>query len=184
MKTKWEIILAGTGGQGLGVAGQVLGQAAILDKDYNVAHNQSYGARARGGSSQSTIIISREEIIYPMVEKADLLISLTPEAYSKFEPQVNDTGTIIYDSGTPTNPVGRVKEFGYSFYREAKKMGHPRGITIMALGAAVELLGLISPGAVVATMEQFFKGKILEVNVKAFQRGREIAEQQPSVNPG
>jgi 2-oxoglutarate ferredoxin oxidoreductase subunit gamma len=177
MKTKWEIILAGYGGQGLGQAGQLLAEAAIIYRDLKVAHNQSYGAQARGGASQSSVIISSDPIIFPIVEKADILVALSPEGYTTYEPQVNsEGGIIIYDSSVSIKPAGKVKEQGYPFRTEIEKQGHPRGITLMALGTVLQICQLISPDAVLAALQNHFTGKILDLNVKAFQLGQVIAK--------
>ncbi|MDP6038181.1 MAG: 2-oxoacid:acceptor oxidoreductase family protein, partial [Candidatus Latescibacteria bacterium] len=61
-----EIRIAGFGGQGVVLAGVLLGQAALNDGRYAV-QNQSYGAEARGGAARSEIIISDEPVIYPEV---------------------------------------------------------------------------------------------------------------------
>ncbi len=177
MKTKWEIILTGFGGQGLGRGGQLLADAAIMDKDLYVTHNQSYGAQARGGASQSSLIISREEIIFPMVEQVDLLVALSPEGYLISEEQVNpEEGLIIYDSSISIDLKGRVKEQGYPFQREIKNLGHPQGITLMSLGTVLEIIKIISPEAMIAVLNNNFSGKILEMNIKAFQLGQSLGK--------
>ncbi|MDO9574402.1 MAG: 2-oxoacid:acceptor oxidoreductase family protein, partial [Candidatus Contubernalis sp.] len=146
MKNRREIILTGFGGQGLGLGGQLLAEAAIIDNDFNVTHNQSYGAQARGGASQSSVIISSEEIIFPMVDQADILMALSPEGYSISEKQVNPKeGFIIYDSSLAINVKGRVKEWGCPFQREIEKLEHPKGITLIALGTVIEIVKFISP---------------------------------------
>ncbi|NLO90069.1 MAG: 2-oxoacid:ferredoxin oxidoreductase subunit gamma [Clostridia bacterium] len=174
MKTRWDIMLAGSGGQGLGVAGNILGRAAIIYKNYYAAHNQSYGARARGGLNQSTLIISKDEIIYPFVKEADLLLALTSEAYKKYEPMVKDSGIIIYDSNIAVEPAGRVKEYSFPFAEEAKKLGHPLGITLLALGTVLKITEIIPPEPFIKALNEFFKSPALELNIKSFQRGMEL----------
>lgn len=173
MKTRWEIMLAGYGGQGLGQAGRLLAEAAIIYKDLNVAHNQSYGAQARGGASQSSVIISSDPILFPIVEKADILVALSPEGYTKYEPQVNPAGgVVIYDSSVPIEPVGRVEERGYPFQTEVEKLGHPRGITLMALGAVLRVCPIISPEAMLAAIQKHYSDEIFDLNARAFELGR------------
>ncbi len=176
-KNRWEIILAGYGGQGLGRAGQILAEAAIGSNDLNVTHNQSYGAQARGGASQSSLIISSEEIIFPIVEKVDILVALSPESYSTFEPQVNlEGGTIIYDSSVSMNLKGRASERGYPFKEETEKIEHPAGITVMALGTAIELFKFVSPDALIMVLKSQFSGEVLKKNIQAFQVGQNMAK--------
>lgn len=177
VKTKWEILLAGSGGQGLGLAGKILGEAAIADRDYFVTHSQSYGARARGGFSQSSLVISSEEIVFPLLEKADLLVALSEKGYSRFVPVVRESGMIIYTGDSGIRPSGQVREFGFPFLSEAEKIKHPRGVTLMALGAANFFLDIVSQEALEKAVENNFSGKMLELNLRACRRGRELAEE-------
>ena len=176
MNYKWEIILAGYGGQGLGRAGQILAEAAIIYDNLKVAHNQSYGARARGGSSQSSLIISSDEITFPIVEQADILVVLSSQSYPVYEPQVNpEGGVLIYDSSIDLDLRGRVEELGFPFSEETKKLEHPAGISIIALGVILKMFNIISPEALIKTLEYQFSGSILDMNIRAFQIGQSLA---------
>ena len=82
-KERYEIILAGSGGQGLVLAGIMLGEAAVLE-GRNVVQTQSYGIASRGGLSLAEVIIDREEIIYQQVQEPDIILALTEEALEKY----------------------------------------------------------------------------------------------------
>ena len=56
-----EIVLSGTGGQGVILAGLILAEAAVAE-GLNATHNQSYGPEARGGASRAEVILSTDEI--------------------------------------------------------------------------------------------------------------------------
>ncbi|HDS09914.1 MAG TPA: 2-oxoacid:ferredoxin oxidoreductase subunit gamma, partial [Firmicutes bacterium] len=81
---KIEIRIAGKGGQGILTAGYILGKAIALFGDKNVAQTQSYGPEARGGASRTDLIISKSQIFYTKVRKADYLVVLSQEAYDKY----------------------------------------------------------------------------------------------------
>lgn len=176
MNRQWEIILAGSGGQGLGLSCQIFAKAAMLETNCFAAHNQSFGGQARGGASQSSLILSCQEIIYPMVTCADLLLALTQKAYMEYEPQVSETGIIVYDSSKVTDLNNRVKEYGFPFEEEALKLGNSKGITLMAIGAANELLRIVSPEFFDQVFESHFTGKVLDLNKAVFQRGRALVD--------
>ena len=78
-----EIRIAGFGGQGIILAGLLLGKAAIKDGKYAV-QTQSYGPESRGGAARSEVVISDQVIDYPKVVEADILIALSQTAYDKF----------------------------------------------------------------------------------------------------
>ena len=56
--SKTEIRLAGFGGQGIVLAGHILGKAASLYEKLNAVFTQSYGPEARGGACSADVIIS------------------------------------------------------------------------------------------------------------------------------
>jgi 2-oxoglutarate ferredoxin oxidoreductase subunit gamma len=81
---RYEVRLAGEGGQGLILAGVILAEAAAATEGTYVAQTQSYGPEARGGASRSEVVISDHEIDYPRVVEADLLLAMSQEAYDRF----------------------------------------------------------------------------------------------------
>lgn len=177
MKEKWEVIIAGIGGQGILTAGQILAKAYIMETASNVAQNENYSTRVRGGKSQTSLILSREEILFPNVTEADILVALTEEAYLEYEPQVADSGLIVYDSSKIKNLRNRVTEKGYPFFQEALDLGNTRGITLMAFGTANEILKIVSPEYFYQAMALHFKDKVLVLNKKAFDQGVTLANQ-------
>ena len=66
MTDRIEIRITGLGGQGVILAGQILGRAAAIDGK-NVVQTQSYGAEARGSAAKSEVIISNEKISFPKI---------------------------------------------------------------------------------------------------------------------
>src|SRR3974390_858077 len=92
-----EIILAGTGGQGLIVSGILLAEAAMLEGK-NVAQTQSYGIASRGGLSLAEVVIDEEEIIFQQVRTPDCVLALTEEAAKKYEAWPAKGVPMLYDS--------------------------------------------------------------------------------------
>ena len=52
-----QVRFAGLGGQGILLMGEILGEAAVLEKKY-VGQTASYGAEARGSACKSDVVIS------------------------------------------------------------------------------------------------------------------------------
>lgn len=94
---KIEIRISGLGGQGVVLAGQILGKAAVYDGK-NAVQTQSYGAEARGGSAKSEVIISDGKIGFPMVRKCDVLVALSQEAVDKNIRDLKEDGMLLVDS--------------------------------------------------------------------------------------
>jgi len=104
---RYEIRLAGTGGQGMILAGRILAEAAAIYDGRNAVQTQDYGPEARGGASKSEVIISDAEIHYPKVLRADLLVCMSQEASDKYYYDLERGGLLILDSNhvvrTPTS---------------------------------------------------------------------------------
>ena len=82
MPTK-QVMLCGLGGQGIVLAGAILGQAAFNDGKW-VSSTGSYGAAARGGACRAEVVISETPIIFPYVIAADMLIAMYQTAHDKY----------------------------------------------------------------------------------------------------
>src|SRR3972149_7606969 len=79
-----EVRLGGFGGQGIVLAGYILGKAAALYDGKEAVFTQSYGPEARGGACAAELVISDDVIDYPMVSRPDLLVLMSPEAFTKY----------------------------------------------------------------------------------------------------
>ena len=97
MANKTEIRIGGSGGQGVVLAAQILGKAAILDGK-NALQTQAYGAEARGSLAKSEVIISDDKIGFPAVRKCDILVAMNQEALNTFLKDLKENGTLIVDS--------------------------------------------------------------------------------------
>ena len=70
-----EVRIAGFGGQGIVLAGAILGEAAIL-AGLEAVQTQSYGPESRGGAARSEVVISERAVDYPRVTCPDVLVVL------------------------------------------------------------------------------------------------------------
>ncbi|HWR82771.1 MAG TPA: 2-oxoacid:acceptor oxidoreductase family protein, partial [Candidatus Deferrimicrobium sp.] len=57
-RDRFEVRLSGSGGQGMILAGVILGEAIGADPSKNVIQTQSYGPEARGGASKADVVVS------------------------------------------------------------------------------------------------------------------------------
>ena len=101
---RYEIRLAGEGGQGMILAGIILAEAAAIYDGKNVVQTQDYGPEARGGASKSEVVIGQSELDYPKVIGADVLVAMSQEACDKYYSSVKKGGLLIVDE----EKVGRV----------------------------------------------------------------------------
>ena len=99
-----EVKLGGFGGQGIILAGYILGKAASIYDKNNATLTQSYGPESRGGACSAQLIISNEEVDFPEVLHPDILALMSKEAYDKFTTAIDrrlrsDTSAIAFISG-------------------------------------------------------------------------------------
>ena len=105
MNERLEIRLAGSGGQGLILAGMILAEAVGIHGGKFVTQTQSYGPEARGGASKSEVVVSDQEINYPQAMKPDIMLSMNQAACDAYIFDVKAGGTLIVDSSlVPTCP--------------------------------------------------------------------------------
>jgi len=172
-----EIRLAGEGGQGMILAGIVLAEAAAIYDGKNAVQTQTYGPEARGGASKAEIIIDQDEIDFPEVINADVLVALSQEACDKYASNLKKEGLLIVDS----EKVGRVPFSSAIKVPITRLAAEATGKTItanvVALGLLVGLTGVVSREAIEkAVLARAPKGTE-EINRLALQAGFASAEQ-------
>ena len=172
--SRYEIRIAGAGGQGIILAGIMLAEAAILDGRY-VAQSQNYGPEARGGNSISEVIVSDAEIEYPQALDLDLLVALTQEACVKNLAALKEGGLVIVDSArvrwVPWDRVARLP-----FAQMARDVGEVRAVNMAALGAVAALCPIISPDSVMEVMGKRLPPSKVEKNRLAFKEALQAAD--------
>ncbi|HEU65793.1 MAG TPA: 2-oxoacid:ferredoxin oxidoreductase subunit gamma [Chloroflexi bacterium] len=173
--SRYEIRIAGSGGQGIVLAGIILAEAAILDGKY-VTQSQNYGAEARGGNSISDVIISDMEVDYPQAVEMDLLVALTQEACTRNLPAMKEGGIVIVDSTRVRFVPWYYKVARLPFERIAQKLGEERAINMAALGAIASLCPIVSPHSLVTAMAKRLPSAKIEVNHLAFEEALQAAE--------
>ena len=95
--SKTEIRLAGFGGQGIVLAGHILGKAASLYEKLNAVFTQSYGPEARGGACSADVIISGGEIYYPRVSCPQILVLMSEEAKNTYGNLMSHQAMVLID---------------------------------------------------------------------------------------
>ena len=72
-----EIVLSGFGGQGIILAGNIVGKAAVIFYGKNATLTEDYGPEARGGACRAQVVISGAPISYPYVENPEVLVAMS-----------------------------------------------------------------------------------------------------------
>lgn len=164
-----QIVLGGTGGQGLIVAGVTLAKAAVLEGKKAV-QTQTYGIQSRGGYSQAEVVISDDPIYFPKCDAPDLVLALCQAAYDRYKSKVSDQCIILYDEDA-VKSVGRSRDVGYPFTAKALQLGNERVINSLALGAIIKLYPVVTKETLAAGLEKELPAGVLSLNLEAMELG-------------
>ena len=169
-----EIRLSGSGGQGVLLGATILAEAATA-LGRHVVQAQSYGPAARGGASRAEVIVSTSEIDYPEVITPHASLCLSQEAWDKFAADTLAGGLVLYDSGliTAAAELPGLDVRGIAFANlAAERLGKTVVANIVAVGAFVELTGVLPAAAVEEAVVRRVPARFRELNVEAYRLGR------------
>ncbi len=175
-----EIRIAGFGGQGVVLAGYVLGKAFALYDRYEAVMTQSYGPEARGGASSANLVISDEPIDYPFVEKPHVLVALSQEAFTKFRPGARSGAQLLIDEDLVI-PLVEDQPYTIPATRLAGEMGRRIVANMIMVGFFTAVTGLIAQEAVAEAIKTSVKAKTVPLNLEAFTKGYEYGRQQEQI---
>ena len=172
----WEIKFSGFGGQGIVRCALITGKAIALYDGKFSCMTQSFGPEARGGACQSQLIISDTRIAYPYCTVPGVLISLSQEAYEKYEPGLGDGGVLIYEEDLvkPTGDASRVRRYPVPATRIAEEVGNRLFTNLVVLGFFSAVTKACSPEAMKQALPGLVPDRFLKKNIAAFDKGYEF----------
>ncbi len=176
-----EIRIAGFGGQGVVLAGVLLGTAAAVTDRRRAVQTQSYGAAARGGGARSEVVISDEPIIYPRVRHPDIMVAMSEEAMKKYGQDMRPGGLLIIDGDLVKN-VNRddVRLVAIPASNLAtQELGRTIVANIVMLGVLVAKTSIVSAAGMELAIRDNVPPKTIDLNLKAFRKGLELGEAAP-----
>jgi 2-oxoglutarate ferredoxin oxidoreductase subunit gamma len=176
MVNRIEIRIAGHGGQGLVLAGQILGKAAVYDGK-NALQTQSYGSEARGSSAKSEVIISDHRINFPAVRKCDILIAMNQEALNKNLAALKENAILIVDSTNVHEiPQTKTRVFKIPATEVAQKtFGKSLYANMVILGALAKITQIVSTKALERVIRESVPPETVEANLKAYKKGLQLS---------
>jgi 2-oxoglutarate ferredoxin oxidoreductase subunit gamma len=172
---RMEVRLAGSGGQGLLLAGLVLAEAAGLYDGREVAMVQSYGPEARGGASKAEVIVSDNPIDYPLCTTVDLLLALNQEAADTYAWDVDPAALVVVDADLVKHPPTSMA-VALPFTAVARdKLKKTMVANVVSLGAISELTGVVSLKALEKALLARVPAGTEALNKKALSLGAKLA---------
>jgi 2-oxoglutarate ferredoxin oxidoreductase subunit gamma len=178
VSSRKEVRFTGFGGQGMAVIGYILGRAAAVYDGKQATMTQSYGPEARGGASSSQVIISNGRIFYPYVIESDVLVAMSQEGYDKHCASIKSKGILLYDEDLVTLATGGKGKQRYAIpaTRFAEDLGRKIVANIVMLGFLSGITDVASEEALKKAVSDAVPKPTIELNLKAFEKGREYAK--------
>lgn len=178
MGRRQEVLLTGTGGQGLILASIILAEAAVEDNK-NVVQTQSYGPEARGGACMAGVIIDVDTIEYPRVTRPAVLLAMSEASYRRYLPLVEPGGLVVVDSTFVGGPYPReYRILSYPITRlAAEKLGREVVANMLALGVVNAAARLVDREILRATVIRRAPQGSGEINRQAFELGYRLYAQ-------
>ncbi|QDR80627.1 2-oxoacid:acceptor oxidoreductase family protein [Sporomusa termitida] len=169
-----EIIMAGFGGQGVMLMGQLLTYAGMIEHK-QVSWIPSYGPEMRGGTANCSVIIADEPIGAPIVSEPNLVIAMNLPSLDKFEPLLQPGGILIINSSLIERGAKRPDITAYQIPANeiAAELGNSKTANMVMLGAIIGAAQVVSADAVLKAFSKMFakKPELLAINESAIRRG-------------
>jgi len=170
-----EIKFGGFGGQGVILAGIIVGRAASIYDNKFATLTQSFGPEARGSACSAQVIVSQQKVLYPYVTRPEILLVMSQEACNKFLPETADDAVVILEEDLvkPKGLKPGMKVYGIPATRLAEELGRKMILNIVMVGFFTAVTKLVGYEAVREAVKASVPPGTENMNLKAFERGYE-----------
>jgi 2-oxoglutarate ferredoxin oxidoreductase subunit gamma len=176
MANKYEIRLCGFGGQGIILAGFIIGQATAVYENKQAIFIQDYGPEARGGACRADIIISNEPILYPYIDTPSALVAMSQEAYHKYIRKIHQDTVVIIDEDMVA-PYQDIRKPAMMPARKiAEELGRAAVANVVMLGFLTATINVISVDAIKKSILASIPKGTEKLNMDAFEQGYASAQ--------
>ena len=178
LTSRYEVRIAGLGGQGIVTAGVMIGRAASVFAGKNVTLAQSYGPESRGGASKVEVIVSDEKINYPKIRNPSVIAIMSQEAYRKNLEDLNGSAIVILDTDMvqEDQPSHAKRIYRVPATRIAEGLGKRIVSNMVMVGAIIGLTDMLDTASVEKAIAKYTPRGTEELNLNAFKNGREYAQ--------
>ncbi len=163
-----EIRIVGRGGQGVVLAGIIIGEAASRHR-FKSVQTQTYGPEARGGNVLAEVVVSDKSILYPQVTKPDYLVALSQNGYDRYQGQTGKASCVIVDKDL-VKAHSKTAVRG-PFFRTAEQLGYEILANIVMLGFFFNIFQFTTEKVLRDTILRYVPRKMSSLNIDAFQQG-------------
>lgn len=173
-----ELFMAGLGGQGVNLAGQLIARAG-MDRGLTVSWVPIYSPEVRGGSSTCTIILTDGRVGSPTTEHPTSMVLMDPTAAQHFPPMIAPGGLMVVNSSLiseiPDGPERRLIEVPANDI--AIEIGNDRTVNMALIGAWAAGTEVVSLEEIARSLREMLPERHhvhMPDNERALEMGAEI----------
>jgi 2-oxoglutarate ferredoxin oxidoreductase subunit gamma len=169
-----EIKVGGLGGQGVILAGMIIGRGASIYDTKHATLTQAFGPEARGSACSAQVVVSDEPVEYPYVTRPDILVVMSQDACSRFGPEMTPEGLLLYESDLVDPPKcapPTVTTYGIPSTRIAEDLQRRMVANIVMVGFFAAMTDLVRPDALRESVRASVPSGTENLNLAAFERG-------------
>jgi 2-oxoglutarate ferredoxin oxidoreductase subunit gamma len=175
-------IISGFGGQGVMLIGQLLTYSAMMENLY-VTWIPSYGPEMRGGTANCTVVIDKEPIGSPVIDRPTDVIAMNIPSLLKFEKSILPGGTLLLNTSVIDRDPSRsdIHVYRVNAGEIANRIGNDKVANMVILGAFCGITHAVSMDSIIHAMEKKLTGKkaeLLALNKQALEQGLNAVEGQ------
>ena len=177
---RYDVLIAGFGGQGVLLAGNLLSYAA-LDEGRNVCYFPAYGVEKRGGSATCTVVIAEGAVGSPVVGQPSALVALNQSSLDRLGTRVRPGGVCIVNSSlvdAATLDRNDIDIIAVAMNEIATELGDARMVNMVALGAYVEMTGAVGMASLANALREALperNHRFIPANLQAIETGARMA---------
>ncbi|NLI20962.1 MAG: 2-oxoacid:ferredoxin oxidoreductase subunit gamma [Clostridiales bacterium] len=171
-----QFLIAGFGGQGVLLIGQLIAKAA-MSEGREVSWMPSYGPEMRGGEANCAVVVSDEAIGSPLVSEPPVLVAMNKPSLLKFMPKMPCGGTLLYNASLIQDVALRddIRVIAVPCNEIAARLGNDRVANMVMLGAVQRASDVCGDDALRDTLADWLgekKAGLLTINEQAVAEGR------------
>ena len=167
-----EIRITGFGGQGVVLAGHIIGHACAVNAGKHATMIQSFGPEARGSACSTTLAVCDTEVLYPYIGRPDIFVVMSSEGYEKYRDELKDDGILVYEKDlVKYEPKPGQKAYGVSSTRIAEDLGRAIVQNIVMLGFFAAATRIVPVEKMREAVEESVPKGTEELNLRAFDAG-------------
>ncbi len=176
-RQRTEIRITGFGGQGVVLAGHIIGRACAIHAGRHATMIQSFGPEARGAACSATLVVSDREVLYPYIQRPHVLVAMSSDGYERYRDELREDGLLIYEQDLvqPRLEPGR-RAHGVPSTRIAESLGRAIVQNIVMIGFLAAVGGLVPREALREAVKASVPAGTEKLNLAAFDAGAAWAE--------